>query len=269
MKTVINGLTIDAVFTDKDIRGIFLPLLEKLYSLKKEKRRRILVMLSGPPGCGKSTLAWFLSYLSENRFPEKAPAAMTEEESITAAGKDPGAMTEEEPLTVIGMDGFHYYQEYLLSHHTCRKGRRIPLAQVKGAPETFDLEKLLERIKEAADGREFRWPVYDRQKHDPAEDAMTVTGDIVLLEGNYLLLDKPGWTELSRYADYTIRISAEEAFLRERLTKRHLAGGKERAAAEAFVEDSDLYNAREVLAYSKPADLNLQVGYEGYTILEN
>ena len=261
MKTVINGLTIDAVFTDKDIRGIFLPLLEKLYSLKKEKGRRILVMLSGPPGCGKSTLAWFLSYLSENRFPEKESGTVTEKESVS--------MTEKEPITVIGMDGFHYYQEYLLSHHTCRKGRRIPLAQVKGAPETFDLEKLLERVKEAADGRELRWPVYDRQKHDPAEDAMTVTGDIVLLEGNYLLLDKPGWTELSRYADYTIRISAEEAFLRERLVERHLAGGKERAAAEAFVEDSDLYNAREVLAFSKPADLNLQVGYDGYTILEN
>ena len=253
MKTVINGLTIDAVFTDKDIRDIFLPLLEKLYSLKKEKRRRILAMLSGPPGCGKSTLAWFLSYLSENRFPEK----------------DSAAMTEKEPITVIGMDGFHYYQEYLLTHYTRRNERSIPLVQIKGAPETFDLEKLLTQVKQVAEGQECPWPVYDRQKHDPAEDAMTVTGDIVLLEGNYLLLDKPGWTELSRYADYTIRISAEEAFLRERLVERHLAGGKERAAAEAFVEDSDLYNAREVLAFSKPADLNLQVGYDGYTILEN
>ena len=131
MKTVINGLTIDAVFTDKDIRGIFLPLLEKLYSLKEEKGRRILVMLAGPPGCGKSTLAWFLSYLSENRLPEKdpvtmtekdpvtvagkAPATMTEKEQATVAGKAPAAMTEEEPITVIGMDGFHYYQEYLLT----------------------------------------------------------------------------------------------------------------------------------------------------------
>ena len=36
------------------------------------------------------------------------------------------------------------------------------------------------------------------------EDAVTIDADIVLLEGNYLLLDMEGWRELSEYAIYTL-----------------------------------------------------------------
>jgi len=52
------------------------------------------------------------------------------------------------------------------------------------------------------------------------QHALWVDGQIVLLEGNYLLLNEDGWCDLSTYADYTISITADEALLRSRLIGR-------------------------------------------------
>ena len=61
----INGIDVDATYSDKSIKEIFNPLLEHLTALQKEKGRRILVLLAAPPGAGKSTLVSFLQTLSE------------------------------------------------------------------------------------------------------------------------------------------------------------------------------------------------------------
>ena len=59
-----SGLHTDVEFPDQDIREIYIPLLEHLDELQKQKTGRILVMLAAPPGAGKSTLASFLVYLA-------------------------------------------------------------------------------------------------------------------------------------------------------------------------------------------------------------
>ena len=228
-----NGLAVDAEFPDRDVQEIYVPLLERLARLQEQKGSRILVMMAAPPGAGKSTLAAFLAELAQEK---QMPA-----------------------ITVIGMDGFHRYQDDLLSHFTERDGETISLVKIKGAPETFDLQKLTDRIRRVAEGETCGWPAYDRLLHNPVEDAVTVEGDIVLLEGNYLLLDLPGWRDLSDYADYTIFLKAELELLRERLVHRQIASGKPPAEAADFVEKSDLANARLVLAQSKQADLVISV----------
>lgn len=233
-EVTINGINVKAVYTEENIRDIFLPLLSRLTELSQRKGGRILMMLAAPPGAGKSTLLSFLEQLS------------TEQPGI-------------KKIQAIGMDGFHRRQEYLLSHHTVRDGKKISMVNVKGSPETFDLEKLRDGIRRLSEGEICGWPVYDRHLHNPVENAIRVTGDIVVMEGNYLLLEADGWRELADYADYTVLISADEGLLKERLIERRILSGHPAEEAESFVEFSDMYNARLCLEHSKPADLILRL----------
>jgi hypothetical protein len=230
----INGIAVEAEFSANAIENIFLPLLGKLTRMQKEKNRRIFVILAAPPGAGKSTMLSFLQYLSEIT------------ESLT-------------PITAIGMDGFHHYQDYLLTHTTVRNGEDIQMVKVKGAPETFDLELLMERIRMVASGEECGWPTYNRMKHNPEEDAIQVTGDIVFLEGNYLLLDQPGWADIKKYSDFSIKLTADEELLKNRLIDRKIKSGAFPEEAEKFVEFSDMANVRTCLNHSMDADMELSI----------
>ena len=232
-KVNINGIDVEATYSQDNIDSIFKPLLERLCSIRKEKDRRILVMLAAPPGAGKSTLVSFLESLAkELQMPYKFQA--------------------------IGMDGFHRRQEYLLSHTIVVDGNEMKMVDVKGCPETFDLDKLKEQIQRVMSCKPHTtWPTYDRHLHNPVEDALSIDGDILLLEGNYLLLDEPGWDSLSGMADYTISIKADPDMLKERLVDRKEKSGNSRNKAEQFVEFSDMRNVRRCLKHTKPADLEL------------
>lgn len=231
-----SGTPVEAEFSRENIDGIFLPLLARLRAIRRKKGRRAVALLAAPPGAGKSTLEALLERLS---------------------GDGP------EGLAALGMDGFHYPQEYLLAHETEIDGRAVPLASVKGAPPTFDLGGLTAALGRVAAGENCPWPAYSRTLHDPVPNAVTVTGEIVLIEGNYLLLDAPGWRELRQYADLTVSIAADPALLRARLLARHLAVGRSREAAEAFVDRSDMANARLCLERTLPADLRLYLESDG------
>lgn len=233
----INGIEVNAKYTEDNINHIFIPLLRRITRMQKELGKRVLVMLAAPPGTGKSTLCEYLKVLSEHT------------EGI-------------KPIQVIGMDGFHRYQDYLTTHTTIRDGKEILMVKIKGAPVTFDLDLLQERIIEVAQGKKVGWPVYNRMTHNPSENALTITGDIIILEGNYLLLQDNGWENLRQYADYTIRISADENDLRKRLIDRKVKSGTPYEDAVSFVDSSDLYNARICLECSMKADLNLQLNHD-------
>lgn len=237
-RTCINGIDVAARYTERAVDEIFLPLLRRLTELRRRKGARVLAMLAAPPGAGKSTLLSFLERLSRER-------------------------AELCPLQVIGMDGFHRRQAYLKSHFALKDGAQVPMVSIKGAPVTFDLERLAERVREVATGAVCGWPIYDRLLHDPVEDAVTVDGDVVLLEGNYLLLDEDGWRELSACADYTVFVRADAQMLRQRLIDRRIKTGVDREPAVRFVDYSDMPNVRLCLERSLPADLVLSIDPEG------
>ena len=240
--TNTNGIDVIAHYPEKTIRDVFVPLLKRLSAMHSETQRRILVMLAAPPGAGKSTLVSFLDYLAKQAVPE-----------VSFQG--------------VGMDGFHRRQEYLLSHMVTVNGNEIPMVNIKGAPVTFDLEALTKKVAEMAEGQTCKWPRYDRLLHNPVEDAITIDADIVLLEGNYLLLDTEGWRALPEYADYTIYLSADEELLRERLIERRIATGVKKEAAEKFVDFSDMANVRLCLEKAMDADLELEVTHDGSEIV--
>ena len=235
---LINGIRVNSQYSEQAVNGIFIPLLKRLTQLRQKKGKRILVMLAAPPGAGKTTLLTFLEKLSRER-------------------------EDTEPIQIIGMDGFHRRQEYLLNHYVQRGGKQVAMVEIKGAPVTFDLERLAESVKKVAAGEICGWPVYDRLLHNPVENAICVDGSIILLEGNYLLLDEDGWRDLSAYADYTVSIRAGEEFLRSRLIDRKMKTGVNEEKSVQFVDSSDMPNVRICLEKSKPADLQLTVDADG------
>ncbi|MCR4807434.1 MAG: nucleoside/nucleotide kinase family protein [Lachnospiraceae bacterium] len=232
-----NGIEICARYSDREIDEIFIPLLKHLSDLQDKKNSRLLVMLAAPPGAGKSTLSSFLEFLSRDAI----------------AGKK---------VQAIGMDGFHRRQEYLTSHTTIVDGREVLMVDIKGAPVTFDFDRLKEKTKEMLSVSRCGWPVYNRLLHNPVEDAVYVNGDIIILEGNYLLLDEDGWRNLSDMADYTISIKADPEMLKKRLVERKISTGSPEEKAVKFVEFSDMANVRLCLEKTKPADLELDLSEE-------
>lgn len=215
-KYTVNGLQTVARYDDKTVENVFIPLLKKWTELYKTYNRRIIVFLSAPPGTGKTTVAQFLEYLSNQ-------------------------LSDVQKIQAIGLDGFHYHQDYIESHTVMVNGKEVPMKSVKGSPESFDIQKL-ERKLECLKDLNVKWPIYDRTLHDVIEDQVDVTDSIVLIEGNWLLLKEAGWMDLIDECDYSVFIAAKEEDLKNRLVQRKVKGGSTQESAEQFYEKSDRKN---------------------------
>lgn len=227
----VNGHPITAKYHEQNINDIFIPLLQRWTHMQKEKQSRLLVLLAAPPGAGKSTLSLFLEYLSH------------QDSTLT-------------PIQTIGMDGFHRYQDYLDTHFIERDGKTVCMKDVKGCPETFDVEKLIKKIKEVQIQNTY-FPFYNRVLHNPEEDMIYVNQDIVLIEGNYLLLDEPLWKDIHLLFDDTVFISAQIKELEKHLIERKMMGGTPYHQAKQFYQNSDGVNVKRVLEHSLPANIHL------------
>ena len=224
----VNGLPQKIRYNEATVAGLFLPLLHRLATLQAEKGGRILVFLAAPPGTGKSTLLQFLEEMARTH-------------------------NERTRLQSLGMDGFHHTNAYLAAHSVRRDGVEIPLKSIKGAPETFDVARLATKLAVAKEGAT-PFPVYDRRIHDVVPDALTVDAEILLVEGNWLLLDEEPWRDLRALADYRIRIDAPSALLKDRLIARKVQGGLSEGDATAFYETSDRRNVERFAAHAGAAD---------------
>ena len=224
----VNGLLQKIRYNADTVEGLFLPLLRRLTEMRRAAARRILVFLAAPPATGKSTLLLFLAQLTQ------------EHEEFTR-------------VQALGMDGFHHPNRYLETHSILRDGVEIPLKSIKGAPETFDAAALAEKLAAAKEGAA-PFPVYDRRIHDVVPDALIADAPILLIEGNWLLLDEEPWRNLHALADYTLRIDVPPALLRDRLIARKVQGGLSEAEASAFYETSDRRNVERFAAHAGAAD---------------
>ena len=224
----VNGLPQRVRYRMGTVEHLFLPLLRRLTEMQRAEARRILVFLAAPPATGKSTLAQFLAQLS--RTEEDLP-----------------------PVQALGMDGFHYPNRYLAAHTILRDGEEIPLTSIKGAPETFDVPALAAKLSAAREER-VTFPVYDRRIHDVVPDAVTADAPILLVEGNWLLLDEEPWRDLCGLADHRLRIDAAPELLRGRLIARKVQGGSTAEDAAAFYEASDAPNILRFAAHAGAAD---------------
>jgi len=77
----------------------------------------------------------------------------------------------------------------------------------------------------------------------------------VLLEGNYLLLDQPGWRDLNDHFDLTISIDVPDETLQKRLVQRWLSHGLSAEEALMRARSNDLLNAATVREQSLAANI--------------
>jgi pantothenate kinase len=187
-------------------------------------RPRALLGITGPPGAGKSTLAADLVRALDAARPGSA--------------------------VLVGMDGFH-----LAGAELDRLGR----ADRKGAPDTFDVDgfvHLLRRLRTPR-GAVVYAPAFCRQIEEPVAGAVAVPPEVplVVVEGNYLLLDTGPWAQVRDLLDEVWFLELDDGERVRRLVDRHVRHGRSRPDAERFVARSDQANARLVAPTAARADL--------------
>ena len=138
----------------------------------------------------------------------------------------------------------------------------VPMARVKGCPESYDVEKLGAAIRALRDTA-LHWPAYDRRLHDVVEDAVEVTGDIVLVEGNRQLLKETGFSSLPDLCDFSIALHADESLLADRLVGRKQMGGFSLQEAMDHYAYCDRPNIRRYKMGLECGDLNLRITGDG------
>lgn len=232
MDLIINGFAVEAHFSPDEIENGLVPLLSLLTEKQRALGRRLTAFLSAPPAAGKSTLCAALEKLSRER------------EGLT-------------PVQALGLDGFHYPAAYIARHTVIRGGMEIPMRRVKGAPDTYDAGKLADLLAAVRRGEPVLWPGYSRLTHDVTPGETPVTADIVIVEGNWLLLPQKPWSDLA--CDVSIRLETDFSALRARLIARKMRGGLTESEAEAFYEETDGPNAALWLSESRKADITIRL----------
>eukprot|EP00965_Chrysotila_dentata_P239488 6203133-Pleurochrysis_carterae.AAC.2 len=172
------------------------------------------VAIAGGPGSGKSTLsAGLADALGQNGV-------------------------------VLPMDGFHYYKSELdqFEDPDYAHARR-------GASFTFDGLKYRERIQKLHESGEGTWPSFDHTVGDPIEaDIRLDKGNrVVLVEGNYLLLDESPWREARIYFNEMWFVDTPVEIARDRVAIRNAAAWNwplERAYKRT--DENDVVNMRIV-----------------------
>jgi pantothenate kinase len=192
------------------------------YLLDSDVEKRKLVAIAGAPGSGKSTFVETL----RDRLDRDRPGL----------------------ARILAMDGYHFDDRVLEA-----RGHRAR----KGAPHTFDvdgLEAMLQRLS-IDNGKDIAVPIFDRSLEiaRAGADVIPASARLILVEGNYLLLDDPAWAPLRRYFDATVMLDVAREVLIDRLAARWRGYGMNEAEVREKLDGNDLPNAELVLSRSVTA----------------
>ncbi|KAG6004411.1 hypothetical protein E4U43_000744 [Claviceps pusilla] len=218
--------------------------------------QRLLIGIAGIPGSGKTTLSRILTQSLNNRasqdHPHLPPPPPHHHHQTPSASLAP-------PAIYIPMDGFHLPREALSAMPNPAEAHAR-----RGAPFTFDAPKLLALIRKlrapvdlstsstsSGGGGIILAPSFDHAIKDPKEDDISVlpTHRIVILEGNYLALDKDVWRDGAKLLDELWFVEVDFGVARARLRERHVRAGIVKTVEEGDKRavENDLVNGEEIV----------------------
>jgi pantothenate kinase len=186
---------------------------------------RVTVGVAGAPGAGKTTLA----------------------EDLVAAL---GARMGDTAVAHLPMDGFHLADVQLDA---------LGLRDRKGAPETFDGHGFLATLTRlrSGDPATVYVPGFERVLEQPVAAAIAIpaSAQVVVSEGNYLLLEDDPWPRIRAQLDEVWFVDLTDRERVRRLVARHTEFGKDLGAAQSWALGPDQENADRILATRERADL--------------
>ncbi|RAH48656.1 phosphoribulokinase/uridine kinase family protein [Aspergillus brunneoviolaceus CBS 621.78] len=194
---------------------------------RSHHKKRLLVAIAGIPGSGKTTTA---AALLRSTSPALAPA-------------------------LLSMDGFHLSRAVL-----DMLPNREEAYLRRGAPWTFDASRFVAVVRQlrqwadldpqanlSVELQTIYAPSFDHEAKDPVEDGVVITPDtsVVIIEGNYCLLNEQIWREVAQLVDYRIFVDTDLQEARRRVAKRHVQAGIEAPldAGLRRVDSNDSLNA--------------------------
>ncbi|KAF5665225.1 panthothenate kinase uridine kinase-related [Fusarium circinatum] len=213
--------------------GKLIERVERLLTRQKlsAPTQRILIALAGVPGSGKTTLSdALIKELKKNGISDVA---------------------------ILPMDGFHYTRTSLSSFRDPDEAFRR-----RGAPFTFDAAALLDlvvllRKTPVTTHNEpqiiIKAPGFDHAKKDPIPNAIKIfsCAKVVIIEGNYVLLDQDPWSRISTLVDDKWFVDVPVDIARERLASRHLGAGIETTTEAAIkrADENDIPNGEYIRSH--------------------
>ncbi|KAK9413419.1 putative Phosphoribulokinase/uridine kinase [Seiridium unicorne] len=224
---------------DETIRKLCVRIESLLVRQSLCPQQRLLVALAGVPGSGKSTVSGALIKALFQR----------------------GIFD----VVVVPMDGFHYTKATL-------EGFSDPALafRKRGAPSTFnadgliDLINILKTLPVAGPEKPeqiITAPSFDHAIQDPVGDDIGISSRsrIVMIEGNYTLLDMAPWNKIGKMVDERWFVDVPRDVARDRLVARHLAAGIESSGEAATIraEDNDPPNGDLIRSHLIEPDIRI------------
>ncbi|KAJ3018796.1 hypothetical protein HKX48_002613 [Thoreauomyces humboldtii] len=184
---------------------------------------RIVVSIAGIPGSGKTTIsALVCAALNDKHGPNTS--------------------------IVVPMDGYHLTKAAL----DASEDPALFHAR-RGAPFTFAPRDLLALVRDlkAVPATSLVAPSFDHAIGDPVPGAVVISPShrVVIVEGLYLALDEPPWSEICALCDVPCFVQIPLSVARDRVAARHLSAGLVDSLEVGYArwDRNDALNARYIL----------------------